>query len=54
LADSSLLHIKLETDLKDDIRKLIGMGMFSTEAELAREAIRNLLVDIRDSGDTDG
>ena len=50
MAKASLLHIKIDEEIREDMEKLVKMGMFSTDAELAREAIRNLLVDIRDRG----
>jgi Arc/MetJ-type ribon-helix-helix transcriptional regulator len=48
MKSETLLHVKLEQDMKKDMHKLIEIGMFSTEAEIAREAIRNLMVDIKE------
>ena len=41
---SDLLHIRVGKEMKDRMQKLIGMGMFSTEAEIAREGIRGILI----------
>jgi Arc/MetJ-type ribon-helix-helix transcriptional regulator len=44
MADSDLLHIRVGKEMKKQMRKLIDIGLFSTEAEIAREGIRNLLL----------
>src|SRR3989339_969285 len=41
---SDLLHIRVGSEMKKQMNALIGQGMFSTEAEIAREGIRNLLL----------
>ena len=40
----SLLHIRVGKELKKQIQKLIDVGLFSNQAEVAREAIRDLLL----------
>ena len=40
----SLLHIRIGKELKKQVQKLIDVGLFSNQAEVAREAIRDLLL----------
>ena len=44
----SLLHIRVGKELKRQIQKLIDVGLFSNQAEVAREAIRDLLLKYQD------
>ncbi|MDO8481269.1 MAG: hypothetical protein Q7S65_05680 [Nanoarchaeota archaeon] len=49
--ESELLHIRVGKELKEQMRKLIEIGMFSTDAEIAREGIRHLLIRyLKDAG----
>jgi len=41
---SDLIHIRVGKEMKKQMEKLIEIGMFSTEAEIAREGIRNLIL----------
>ena len=41
---SDLIHIRVGKGMKEQMRKLIELGIFSTEAEIAREGIRHLLI----------
>ena len=40
---ANLLHIRVGKEMKEHMQRLIDSGMFSTEAEIAREGIRSLL-----------
>jgi Arc/MetJ-type ribon-helix-helix transcriptional regulator len=44
LAKGELIHIRVGKEMKRQMQKLIDIGMFSTEAEVAREGIRNVLI----------
>ena len=44
MGKSDLLHIRVGKEMKDQMKSLIDLGMFSTESEIAREAIRTLLI----------
>ena len=44
----TLLHIRVGKELKKQINKLIDVGLFSNQAEIAREAIRDLLFKYQD------
>lgn len=44
MAKSDLLHIRVGEEMKKKMKHLIDIGMFSTEAEIAREGIRNTLM----------
>lgn len=39
-----LLHIRVSSQLKDQMQELIDSGLFSNQAELVREGIRNVLM----------
>ena len=41
---SKLLHIRVGKRLKQRMQLLIDIGLFSNQAEMAREAIRELLL----------
>ncbi|MFC1691777.1 ribbon-helix-helix domain-containing protein [Nanoarchaeota archaeon] len=41
---SNLLHIRVGKELKEKMDDLIERGVFSNQAEIAREAIRHLLL----------
>lgn len=45
---TSLLHIRVGKELKKQLQKLIDVGLFSNQAEVAREAIRDLLLKYQD------
>ena len=40
----TLLHIRVGKELKKQMQKLIDVGLFSNQAEITREAIRDLLL----------
>ena len=42
-----LLHIRVGKQLKEEIQQLIDSGLFSNQAEVAREGIRDLLLKYR-------
>lgn len=44
----SLLHIRIGKELKKQVQKLIDVGLFSNQAEVARESIRDLLLKYQD------
>lgn len=44
MAKSDLIHIRVGKEMKKQMQNLIDMGMFSTEAEIAREGIRSTLI----------
>ena len=39
-----LLHIRVGKELKEQMQKLIDKGLFSNQAEITREGIRDLLL----------
>ncbi|RMF55635.1 hypothetical protein D6745_01410 [Candidatus Woesearchaeota archaeon] len=39
-----LIHVRVGRELKRQMQKLIDLGLFSNQAEIAREGIRNLLL----------
>ena len=41
---SNLLHIRVGKELKKQMDELINQGLFSNQAEVAREGIRDLLI----------
>lgn len=41
---AKLLHIRVGRSLKERMQVLIEIGLFSNQAEIAREAIRELLL----------
>ena len=41
---ADLLHIRVGKEMKEKMNELIKRGIFSNQAEIAREAIRNLLL----------
>lgn len=41
---SELIHIRVGKELKKQMQNLIDVGMFSNQAEIAREGIRNVLM----------
>lgn len=41
---NELIHIRVGKGMKDQMQKLISSGYFATEAEIAREGIRGLLI----------
>ncbi|MEM0231201.1 MAG: ribbon-helix-helix domain-containing protein [Candidatus Woesearchaeota archaeon] len=44
MSKDELLHIRVGKQLKKDIDELIDIGIFSSQTELAREAIRSLVL----------
>lgn len=44
MGKSNLIHIRVGKEMKKRMQDLIDIGMFSTEAEIAREGIRHLLI----------
>ena len=44
MSKGDLLHIRVGKGMKEQMQKLIDSGMFATEAEIAREGIRSLLI----------
>ncbi len=42
--EPELLHIRVSNQLKDQMQELIDSGMFSNQAELVREGVRNVLL----------
>ena len=45
----TLIHIRVGKELKGRMQALIDAGLFSNQAEIAREAIRDLLVKYKDT-----
>jgi|TARA_B100001971_G_C18205368_1_gene547234 Arc/MetJ-type ribon-helix-helix transcriptional regulator len=45
---SDLLHIRVGKQLKQEMQKLIDSGLFSNQAEIAREGLRDLLLKYKD------
>lgn len=43
-SDIDLLHIRVSGQLKTQMQELIDSGLFSNQAELVREGIRNVLL----------
>ena len=43
-----LLHIRVGKELKKEMKKLIDSGLFSNQAEVVREGVRNLLLKYKD------
>tara|TARA_Y100000310_G_C20534254_1_gene740040 strand:+ start:339 stop:497 length:159 start_codon:yes stop_codon:yes gene_type:complete len=41
---ADLLHIRVGKKLKEEMNKLIDSGLFSNQAELTREAVRDLIL----------
>ena len=48
---SDLIHIRVGKSLKKQMQDLIDKGMFSNQAELAREGIRHVLLKYRRKND---
>ena len=44
MSKSDLIHIRVGKGMKEQMQKLISSGYFATEAEIAREGIRALLI----------
>lgn len=44
MSKGDLIHIRVGKEMKKQMQKLIDIGMFSTEAEIAREGIRSILL----------
>ena len=42
--DKELLHIRVGEEMKKQMQHLIGIGIFSNQAEIAREGIRGILL----------
>ena len=41
---ADLIHIRVGKKLKEEMQKLIDKGLFSNQAEITREGIRDLLI----------
>ena len=41
---ADLLHIRVGKELKKEMQRLIDKGLFSNQAEITREGIRDLLL----------
>lgn len=41
--EDELLHIRVGKELKKQMEILIGLGLFNNQAEITREALRDLL-----------
>jgi len=46
--DGELLHIRVGREMKRQIEHLIEIGIFSNQAEIAREGIRHILLKYRE------
>lgn len=44
-----LLHIRVGKELKKQMKELIDSGLFTNQAEIAREGIRTLLLKYKDA-----
>jgi len=44
MADRNLIHIRVGKEIKKQMQELIDEGLYSNQAEIAREGIRNLLI----------
>lgn len=44
----TLVHIRIGKEIKKQMQDLINSGVFSNQAELAREGIRNVLLRYKD------
>lgn len=44
MKDSELLHIRVGKEMKKQMQHLIDIGIFSNQAEVAREGIRHILL----------
>jgi len=42
--NESLLHIRISKEMKKQMQELIDKGLFSNQAEIAREGIRYILL----------
>lgn len=43
-----LLHIRVGKEIKKQMQQLIDLGLFSNQAEIAREGIREVLLKYKD------
>ena len=50
---ASLIHIRVGKALKKEMQELIDKGMFSNQAEVAREGIRHIVLKYRRRDDED-
>ena len=50
---SNLLHIRVGKEIKKEVQKLINSGLFSNQAEVVREAVRDLLLKYKDLKEKD-
>lgn len=49
----NLIHIRVGKKLREEIESLIDEGMFSNQSEIAREAIRDLIIKYKKLKDED-
>lgn len=45
---ADLMHIRVGKELKKQMQELIDSGLFSNQAEIAREGIRDILLKYKD------
>ncbi len=45
---AELLHVRVGKEMKKQMQELIDSGMFSNQAEVAREGIRHILLRYKD------
>ena len=43
----SLIHIRVGKEMKKRMREMIKLGLFSNQAEIAREGLRDLILKYR-------
>ena len=46
-----LIHIRLSKELKKQINSLIAAGLFTSQTEVAREALRSLILKYREEAE---
>ena len=44
MADDTLIHIRIGKEIKKQMQELIDSGLFSNQAEIAREGVRSILL----------
>jgi Arc/MetJ-type ribon-helix-helix transcriptional regulator len=50
---TNLIHIRVGKALKKEMQSLIDKGVYSNQAEIAREGIRHILLKYKRKGDDD-
>ena len=51
--EETLLHIRVGKEMKKKMEELIDRGLFSNQAEIAREGIRGILIKYKEEKDED-